>query len=299
MKIFRYLISAVTAAACLSGCIWEDRSDCACDVILAFRYYGDGDTDIFRDKIGKVNLYVYSADGHSLEGEYSFDAAALAESQGTHLQLRPGDYRIVCWGNVLENTRVHTVYDEAKVAEPGFFGQGQSFSGTDDLYFSSIEITVPETLADVVDTCMFECSHIDMMLKLKGFKGAIGARSEDGSITVTHKGCPAYTDFHNVPSREKCDVVPELKDDPDEADSYILEYKVLRFSENENTSIVLTGGDGRELYSLSVPQFIDTYGLELDGKQEAGLSIRIILGPTGISMEEWNIEDVTPGFDYD
>ena len=68
MNIIRYLLSAVSVMVCLSGCIWEDRSDCTCDVILSFIYTGDGDTDIFPEKIDKVNMYVYSADGYSLEG---------------------------------------------------------------------------------------------------------------------------------------------------------------------------------------------------------------------------------------
>lgn len=298
MNIIRYLLSAVSVMVCLSGCIWEDRSDCTCDVILSFIYTGDGDTDIFPEKIDKVNMYVYSADDYSLQGEYSFDAAALDETQGAHLYLRPGDYRIVCWGNAMESTHIHTVYGEAKVAEPEFFGSSQDFSGTDDLYFSDIEITVPETLADVEETCVFESSHIDMMVKLKGFKGALGSRAAATGITLTHRGCPAYTDFFNTPSDNKCDVVPVMMDDPDDADSYILVYNVLRFTEDEDTSIVLTDdSDGSEVYTLSIPGFIDTYGIEVDSRQEALLAIQITLGPVGITVEEWNVEDVTPGFD--
>ena len=298
MNIIRYLLSAVSVMVCLSGCIWEDRSDCTCDVILSFIYTGDGDTDIFPEKIDKVNMYVYSADGYSLEGEYSFDAAALDETQGAHLYLRPGNYRIVCWGNAMESTHVHSVYGEAKVAEPEYFGSSQDFSGTDDLYFSDIEITVPETLADVEETCVFESSHIDMMVKLKGFKGALGSRAAGTGITLTHTGCPAYTDFFNTPSDDKCDVVPVMMDDPDDADSYILVYNVLRFTEDEDTSIVLTDdSDGSEMYTLSIPGFIDTYGIEVDSRQEALLAIQITLGPVGITVEEWNVEDVTPGFD--
>ena len=198
----------------------------------------------------------------------------------------------------MESTHIHTVYGEAKVAEPEFFGLSQDFSGTDDLYFSDIEITVPETLADVEETCVFESSHIDMMVKLKGFKGALGSRAAGTGITLTHTGCPAYTDFFNTPSDDKCDVVPVMMDDPDDADSYILVYNVLRFTEDEDTSIVLTDdSDGSEMYTLSIPGFIDTYGIEVDSRQEASLAIKITLGPVGITVEEWNVEDVTPGFD--
>ena len=301
MNIIRYLLSAVSVMVCLSGCIWEDRSDCTCDVILSFIYTGDGDTDIFPEKIDKVNMYVYSANGYSLEGEYSFDAAALDETQGAHLYLRPGNYRIVCWGNAMESTHVHSVYGEAKVAEPEYFGSSQDFSGTDDLYFSDIEITVPETLADVEETCVFESSHIDMMVKLKGFKGALGSRAAGTGITLTHTGCPAYTDFFNVPAQnEKCEVIPEIQDDPDNEDSYILKYHVLRFSEQEETAIDIRDLEGNSILDegpISVTDFIRNYGVEIDGVQEASVAIKLTLGPIGVEVADWNIVDVKPGFD--
>lgn len=298
MNIIRYLLSAVSVMVCLSGCIWEDRSDCTCDVILSFIYTGDGDTDIFPEKIGKVNMYVYSADGYSLEGEYSFDAAALNETQGAHLYLRPGNYRIVCWGNAMESTHVHSVYGEAKVGEPAWFRSPEAFTGTDSLYFSDLEVSVPETLQDVSGTCEFESSHIDMYVKLKGFRGAIGPSGEEVRISFRHTDVPAYTDFSNTPADEKCEVTPALSEDPEDEDSYILEYNVLRFGEDERNSIVLTdNAGGSELYSLSIPEFIDRFGLEVDSRQEAIVPILITLGPTGVTVEEWNIKDVTPGFD--
>ena len=296
MKI-RYVISLIAAFSLLTGCIREDRSDCTCDVLLSFIYMGDGDDDIFPEKIDQVNMYVYSAADNSLAGEYVFDKDALTAEQGAHLHLFPGNYRIVCWGNMFENTQVEKTYSEAKVAEPVWF-KSDSYTGTDPLYFSDVEISVPESLQDVTETCEFESSHIDMYVKLKGFRGAIGPSGEEVRISFRHTDVPAYTDFSNTPADEKCEVAPALSEDPEDEDSYILEYNVLRFGEDERNSIVLTdNAGGSELYSLSIPEFIDRFGLEVDGRQEAIVPILITLGPTGVTVEEWNIKDVTPGFD--
>ncbi len=294
----RYVISVLAAFVLLSGCIMEDRSDCTCDVLLSFVYTGDGSTDIFPEKIDKVNLYVYSADGHELVTEYEFGEEALAAEQGCHLHLPPGDYRLVCWGNAKERTHIHTPYEEAKVAESVWFRSDDAFYGSDALYFSDLEITVPETLQDVVETCRFESSHIDVLVKLKGFKGALTPSGSPASISVVHQGCPAYTDFFNNPSDEKCSVTPMIYDDPDEDDSYILEYNVLRFAESEETSLaVLDAASGNEVYRLHLADFIARNGIEIDGRQEAVLAIRITLGPVGVDVVEWNIEEVGPGFD--
>ena len=296
MKI-RYVISLIAAFSLLTGCIREDRSDCTCDVLLSFIYMGDGDDDIFPEKIDQVNMYVYSAADNSLAGEYVFDQDALTAEQGAHLHLFPGNYRIVCWGNMFENTQVEKTYSEAKVAEPVWF-KSDSYTGTDPLYFSDVEISVPESLQDVTETCEFESSHIDMYVKLKGFKGAMGQSGEEVAVNVSHTGCPAYTDFFNVPAAEKCEVMPEIMDDPEDEDSYIMQYNVLRFTEDEATSLILTNSaDGNEIYTVSIPDFIDRYEVEVDGKQEAAVAIQITLGPVGVEVVEWNIEDVFPGFD--
>lgn len=292
----RYNISVLLIAAMAglsSGCIREDRSDCTCDVLLSFVYTGGGTSDIFPEKIDKVSLYVYSAGDNSLAGTYEFDKSDLTELQGAHIRLVPGDYRIVCWGNAADRTHVHTVYDEAHVAEPAHLSSGLSFNGTDDLYFIDLEVTVPETLVDVSGVCEFESSHIDMYVKLRGFKNALPT-----TVKLTHTGCPEYTDFFNSPSSDKCDVEPVIMDDPEEENSYLLVYNVLRFTESEKTDIVLaTADEGREFYRLSVPEFVDRYGIDVDGKQEARVAIIITLGPTGVDVSEWNIEDVDPGFD--
>ena len=296
------LLILLGAAFCLlTGCIREDRSDCSCDVFLDFLYTGDGQTDIFPDKIDKVNMYVYSAADRSLAGEYELDKAALTEHQGIHLYLRPGNYRIVCWGNAADRTHIHKVYDEAKVAEPVWFKSDDFFTGNDELYFSELEISVPETLRDVEGTCNFECSHIDMYVQLKGFKGAIGSDGQKADIVVAHTGLPAYTDFFNVPAQnEKCEVIPEIHDDPDNEDSYILKYHVLRFSEQEETAIDIRDLEGNSILDegpISVTDFIRNYGVEIDGVQEASVAIKLTLGPIGVEVADWNIVDVKPGFD--
>ena len=264
-------------------------------------YTGDGQTDIFPDKIDKVNMYVYSAADRSLAGEYELDKAALTEHQGIHLYLRPGNYRIVCWGNAADRTHIHKVYDEAKVAEPVWFKSDDFFTGNDELYFSELEISVPETLRDVEETCNFECSHIDMYVQLKGFKGAIGPDGQEADIVVAHTGLPAYTDFFNVPAQdERCEVIPEIQDDPDNDDSYILKYHVLRFSEQEETAIDIRDLEGNSILDegpISVTDFIRNYGVEIDGVQEASVAIKLTLGPIGVEVADWNIVDVKPGFD--
>ena len=136
-------------------------------------------------------------------------------------------------------------------------------------------------------------------MQLKGFKGAIGPDGHEADIVVAHTGLPAYTDFFNVPAQdERCEVIPEIQDDPDNDDSYILKYHVLRFSEQEETALEIRDPeDNSTMHTVSVTDFIRDNGIGIDDIQEASIGIRLILGPIGVDVVEWNVEDVKPGFD--
>ncbi len=62
MKYTKYILSLMFLAS-LNGCIKEDMSDCPGNCTLKFSYVGDGTTQIFQDKIHKVDMYVFDSDG--------------------------------------------------------------------------------------------------------------------------------------------------------------------------------------------------------------------------------------------
>ena len=103
-----------------TGCIKEDLD--SCDTNLIFRYFGDGTKDIFPEKIEKVDLYVYSENGALIE-TIGLDQGDLRRYQGTPLNLPAGKYRVVCWGNTKNDTRIDQAMalNTALVAAPHYF----------------------------------------------------------------------------------------------------------------------------------------------------------------------------------
>ncbi len=290
-------MTLTVAVALAAGCIRDDRSDCTCSVDLSFLYYGDGTSDIFPTKVDKVNLYVYSS-ANVLVEEHTYNKSALSERQGAHLDLMPGDYHIVLWGNAFDNTTVKTDWASASVSEPAWT-KADSYVGTDSLYFSCIDLNVPTTLVDVNETCYFDCSHIDMHVKVTGF---VGAFEEDGtlitSITLNHTNCPAWTDFNNVPSTaDLCEVNPPASADPDDSSAYIFTYNVLRFKEADPTTLEIKDQNGNVAYTVDLAQFIADNAIALDDVQEAEVRVEISLNGVTVEVIEWIVEEVTPGFD--
>lgn len=106
MKYTKYILSLMFLAS-LNGCIKEDMSDCPGNCTLKFSYVGDGTTQIFQDKIHKVDMYVFDSDGMLLSSHPISEADV--KKQSTELNLPVGDYQIVTVGNTY-NTEVVLPY---------------------------------------------------------------------------------------------------------------------------------------------------------------------------------------------
>ena len=113
-----------------------------------------------------------------------------------------------------------------------------------------------------------------------------------------HEGSAVYTDFTNTPSEDVCEVIPEIFPDPDDPDAYVLFYNVFRFDEDDpDSKIVLKFKDGRDLYTVSLKDFIDRYNIRVNDRNEVIIPIRIFSTGTGVNVVDWDIVNVDPGFE--
>ena len=228
MKALRFISALLIACMCLSGCIRENIDDCETPVDLEFQYFGNGIVDIFPDRIDSVLMYVYELPSGKLRQTMEISKEELAARQGADLRLNPGDYRIVCWGNAGEGSKIDT--SEGTICSSDYAG-GKVPSGIEELYFGASELTVPHTLRPVRETMVYEASYIMMRVELLGFANlgnpSVGTSAlsskdagSDATVALTHGNHSAVIDFANNPSDETTDYVPTLAGHPDEEDSF-------------------------------------------------------------------------------
>lgn len=143
MKLGNTVFCLLLLGGLSTSCIREDLSDCFSTNTLLLSYKGDGETEIFGDKICRVEMYVFDAENRCVANgvlppnEVEARAAKLP-------QLKPGDYRIVCLGNT-HHTQVGNVascdFSRITFADGGYFA-GETVSGNDSLYYATTPFTV-------------------------------------------------------------------------------------------------------------------------------------------------------------
>lgn len=294
------ILSLFVVLLSVTGCIKENMDDCKGKVSLRFRYVGDGTTDIFPEKIDQVTLYVYSAEDGSLVSTVICDKSQLNTYQGIDLDLFPGNYKIVCWGNAFDATEIRE--PEKKIAAPGYFS-GEEIATNDPLYYGTLDFNVPATLVHQDYTCDFESAHINIEVRLEGFVGAVvpGFNSENTSIALGMAHLPSFTDFSNVPSATEQSVYyPVLEVASDDPESYVTQYNVLRFGNDTPAVLQLfVGSDRTVVQEFSLADFLSEYNIQVEGRNEVTISILLRASTVGVEIIDWDKENVDPGFDKD
>jgi hypothetical protein len=83
------------------GCVADDLSVCGISVRFKYTRNVDG-IDKFASSINKINLYVFNEDGIFVE-EYSEAVDTMSQGYSIFLNLTPGVYDFVAWGNLGED----------------------------------------------------------------------------------------------------------------------------------------------------------------------------------------------------
>lgn len=138
MKLTNIVFCLMLLGGGLTSCIREDLDDCFSTNKLVLSYKGDGDKEIFPDKICRVEMYVFNAENQCV------NSSVLPEDQvksRTALlpPLEAGEYRIICLGNT-HHTKVDRLdagdYGQMRFAAEDYLA-GNTVSGNDSLYYAS------------------------------------------------------------------------------------------------------------------------------------------------------------------
>jgi hypothetical protein len=258
------MLSLVVAlAAATTGCIYEDRSECVNTILLS--YTGDGDTEIFNEKISRLDLYIFDENNRCIHYD-TLSSQELADRK-TEVLLLPGNiYHAVCIGNA-ENTVTESLY-EGTIADTRLYHRDSdtAVASHDPLYQGGQMLVVPSS-GNTLHTVSMNSSHVDMIVEVKGYNEPpqMRATRADGEIplSVRHSDLPSWTDFTNAHSkrrpgqgleREMMTQYPTARIDEDR---YVFEYNVMR--DISGTMLRLYDSAGEEIVMPGLPIDVEAY----------------------------------------
>lgn len=296
MKLRNIALTLLLAGGLSTSCIKEDHSDCYNVYRLALSYQGDGKTEIFQEKIDRVQMYVFDAKGTCVASERLSDEAVQARVT-TLPPLEPGDYRIVCVGNAYE-TGVEGL-SSGKMENITFadmdYITGETVSGNDPLYWSSIDYTIApydEYKQIETKTTYFASSHFDVTVDIIGVPALTKA---SGYPTIELVGVSPQTDFNNKAKGQATTYVMTASHDGNRTLSAV--NNIMRHTNQSSVYLRLADASGASLVEVNFAEHIAKHGIDVT-KQECIIPFEIEFSSyeVTVTVPSWYIESVTPEF---
>ena len=296
MKFNTIALTLLVAGALSTSCIKEDHSHCYNVYQLALSYLGDGQTEIFHEKIDRVQMYVFDENSNCVASEQLSDADVKARV--TKLPpLEPGDYKIVCVANAYE-TEVEGLSSgnlEQVVFASEDYLAGQTVSGNDPLYWSSIDYTIApydEYRQIETKTTYFASSHFDVVVEVEGVPALTKAA---GYPIIELVGVSPKTDFTNKATGQAATYVMDAVHDGEETLSATA--NIMRHKDHEAVYLRVAGSNGASLVEVNFAQHIAKYDIDVT-RQECVIPFKIEFKSSVVSVTvpSWFIVNVSPEF---
>ena len=296
MKLRNIALTLLLAGGLSTSCIKEDHSECYNVYCLALSYQGDGETEIFSEKIDRVHMYVFDEQNNCVISEQLSDADVKARLT-TLPKLEPGDYRVVCVGNAYE-TEVEGLssgnLEQVLFADRDYVS-GNTVSGNDPLYWSSIDYTIApydEYKQVETKTTFFASSHFDVVVEISGVPVAT---KSNGYPAVELVGVSPQTDFNNRATGRPATYVMDTVHDG--GVTLNAANNIMRHADQSAVYLRVVGDGGVSLVEVNFAQHIAKYGIDVT-KQECVIpfNIRFNSAEISISVPTWFIENIKPEF---
>lgn len=293
-----------------SGCIGEDTGSCPeiakNNLTLKFEHINNEGTDIFPEKIHRVDVFVFDTNG-SFVKKQSVEKETLSVFPGTELNLDPGIYHIICLGNIYDKTSLSKFIKGSLLSDAfinfGILNNLKIAKGADPLYFApkissqAFTITVPEQGTQTV-TIPFSSIHIKIKVFIKGFEDS-SAEGKELLPMIELNNIPSGCDFNIKTSNDfiSYENVTEYKN-VDEQKMATLEFNTpLLGTETLAQLLIKKQSDQKTLTTISLKEFIRKHNISLTGTTEVVIPIFVEYKSASVSvtLPSWEQVPVTPG----
>lgn len=309
MKLF--VISLLLLFVCIfSGCIGEDIGSCPPEqtnnLILKFIHMDNQGNDLFVDYIHRVDVFVFDSQ-ERLVFKQRVDKSALSIFAGTQMNLAPGTYYLVCWGNASERTLFSGV-DAGDLFNDAFLchtTDNTVATNGDPLYYGpstkdtpalSFSVTVPEqgTVSSVIPFCS---AHIKIEVYVKGFE-EVSPQQTFSALMVELTPVPAECNFDLQNSESYISYSDIITYGTIEGQQIAtIDFYPPLFDENTSKQILIKRQpDGSTVTSISLKDFIRENQINLTSNTQIVIPILVEYkqASVNITLPGWGQKPLVP-----
>ena len=301
-KVLRTTLLLLSMAA-LAGCFEQDYSICPPERNLKLDFNLISEEN-FMQHISSVDAFIYDAEGAYIRTE-RITESQLARYQGMTLDLDPGDYKMVFWANLGENTGLSR-HDDGESGEVGhadhrFDSRGLVTVNGDQLWYGpstpptrasegtpqeNYALTIPEE-GDYSDEILFTNAHRSLEIYVGGLSELPTIEIEGLPTGLEHMGMEALAGTETA-SHETSPV------DKDGESYAATVFDTFYFDDMEEIMIVIRSAGGDELYRISLADAIAECEADPDARV-IQLVFTFMHGTVEVTMPGWQRNN--PGFE--
>ena len=292
MKFNRYILGLAMIASTLVSCIREDLSECFSTNKLQLSYKGDGTTEIFQEKIGSVEMYIFDAAVECIYNR-SLTEAELSQQEVTLPRLDKGEYRIICVANG-ENTDI--VATDGNDLSAMYFADKNYIAGdvtesNDSLYWASTNFVV--TSDDATEKAVFASSHYDVYVEVVG----VDAKSD---IQVQMSGLMPCTALDTNVAFGTATTYKPIVESIAAENTKKSNFNIMRHTDHAAVEVKVCDKNGAELAKVNLAEFLAANPSIDCSLNEVIIPISFSFKLTDftVSLPEWYIQDTKPEFNY-
>lgn len=298
MKFAKIFFCLTLLAGATASCIREDLDDCRSINKLVLSYKGDGTTEIFPEKICRVEMFIFDAENKRVKS-CLLPKEQIASRMVTLPPLDAGEYRIVCLGNTHETKTDATDcgdFNRMTFAAGDYYDKKQ-VSGNDSLYYATTLYSVLPYTADAhTQTIEFASSHYDLSIEVAGVPSTGTLAGSQPVLEIC--GVSPCTDFENRACGDATDYLLETKYD---ADKTLLTARtnIMRHKNHEDVNVYFRRSAGEEpLATVNLAKFLADNPIIDCSRHEVIIPIHIEFksGEVTVSVSDWYVELVKPEF---
>ncbi|MFV0538174.1 MAG: FimB/Mfa2 family fimbrial subunit [Dysgonomonas sp.] len=308
MKLF-YPFFILSTILIFSGCINDDISECPVEeednFILKFRYQSNDPNELFIEKIQQVNVFIFTQEGKFVTS-LSADLEALTTFAGVTMDLDPGSYYVICWGNISAKTFISPLNVTSNIAD-AFLSNIATRNNTtatdgDKLYYASDNIVLSSNLkattTNIIERILnFKNAYIKVQVYIKGFVDK-NLQGQSLPPIVEMASVPGGYNFSMQTSGNDVRYLntTSFQNISGEEISAVTFYTP-RFTNNNAINVLIKKtSDGSTVNSINLKDFMKENNISIEGIEDAVVPMLIEYKQASveIGIPEWEQNPVDP-----